>query len=369
MYIICYYLANIMTEEIKEIRNVSEMVKSVSRPVEIINNRDWFLLRGNLYNLIHDENNVFECLGADNLIRGTVNLVNTVIEAQIKNDPYDTMVFLDLSARPAYYLFEKVLNKLEPEFQEQGFKIKKPKIRFLLAGTTDIDKYDSIISINKLKTIFDKNDFENKNILIVDEIIFSGTSSTSAKKSLIKAKYHPKKIDVISQFKDQPEWCGKDGLKGVDKPVYFDPEIRDTNNKLPVKLKKEIKDCLGILGYYRVIDLIENRYHSDKKNGFITENEINRLREKEMDFYEIIKKIENYCINNGLNVDRSLNTAISETVEFEATNGGFTALPPNKETLVKSNILKKQLSMMVNLVFDKKRKIIEVNVNKSSSNL
>jgi hypothetical protein len=46
------------------------------------------------------------------LVRGTLNLINTVIEANNNGQPIEVLVFLDKSARLAQYLFQILWEKL-----------------------------------------------------------------------------------------------------------------------------------------------------------------------------------------------------------------------------------------------------------------
>lgn len=120
------------------------------------------------------------------MIPGTLALIDKIEKAVSEGNPYDTVFFLDKSARPAYYLFNVTLKELEKRnLVSHELSEHKPQIKFLDIGkTNDSWKYSSS-TINKM--FLEKLPAEiviprgNKSrIMIVDEFKDTGVTLNSA---------------------------------------------------------------------------------------------------------------------------------------------------------------------------------------------
>jgi hypothetical protein len=120
------------------------------------------------------------------MIPGTLALIDKIESAIKEGNPYDTIFFLDKSARPAYYLF----NVLQRELDNRGLLSRehlenKPQIKFLDIGkTNDPWKYSSE-TINEM--LYKKLPIETvaprgkaSRVMIVDEFKDTGVTLNSA---------------------------------------------------------------------------------------------------------------------------------------------------------------------------------------------
>jgi pyrimidine operon attenuation protein/uracil phosphoribosyltransferase len=173
------------------------------------------------------------------LINGTLNLINEVITRQNNDEPVETLVFLDKSARNGYYLF----NEMWGAFAKSGeisTDIKKPKIRFLDIGRFNDDKFTNEQSLSLLKEKIKEEDYANeKGILIIDEYFETGKSAKKALGTIKELFGH--NSDAMSQFDIPPSWHAerKSGILGVD-----DTEIDE--NEYPQRGVELDKRFLGI---------------------------------------------------------------------------------------------------------------------------
>lgn len=153
------------------------------------------------------------------LIPGTLKLIEKIIKADNTSKPYDTLVFLDKSARPACHLFNSMWNLLD----EKGLlpkEAKKPAIRFLDIGKTDKNEkfYDeSTIELalekSSPKRMLPKG--QDSRVLIVDEFKDTGTTLTLALQAF-KSSYGVQPEGTY-QFQDGgvPFWYGKASMQDV----------------------------------------------------------------------------------------------------------------------------------------------------------
>lgn len=147
------------------------------------------------------------------LIEGTVNLINAVIEKSSTKHPVKTMVFLDKSARNGAFLFSVMWRELEKIKAIPN--IPKPEIRFMNIGKHSNNKHSSGAALALLGSVFNKEDFPDGGVLVVDDYIESGDSAKRAMKTLLdEYNIH---VNAISQFHDISPWYHADsvGVTGI----------------------------------------------------------------------------------------------------------------------------------------------------------
>lgn len=152
----------------------------------------------------------------ENLMHGTLNLINEIAVRAHEGKPVDTIVFLDKSARNAHYVYDKLWRGLE-ERKELPEDIHKPKVRFMNIGSDEQSSKSTEQSLAVLKSKLNDEDFaKEENVLIVDEIIIKGNASRAALKTM--ENLYDFKLDSISQFQDTPRWYGHGdlGILGVE---------------------------------------------------------------------------------------------------------------------------------------------------------
>lgn len=126
----------------------------------------------------------------------TENLVNRVDEEDV-----DVVFFLDKSARPISWLFQDLWKQKFPEKR-------LPTIRYInvgsgqavrqkeLSGTSEMDLKDLV---QEAKKIFGKQ-FQDKTMLVVDEIAMSGITEMTARQFLQNSFPEAKKVDSMHLF-------------------------------------------------------------------------------------------------------------------------------------------------------------------------
>jgi len=145
----------------------------------------------------------------ENLMSGTVNLINTIIENNRQGKPIDTMLFLDKSARNGAY----VLRLLWQELQNRGEipeGVVFPKTRFMNIGRFDDGKHHNIAPLELLKVKYKKNDFEGGRVVVVDEYVATGGSLRRALKT-IEDTFGTVPVG-LAQFEKLPSWYGSKGM-------------------------------------------------------------------------------------------------------------------------------------------------------------
>jgi hypoxanthine phosphoribosyltransferase len=151
------------------------------------------------------------------LLSGTANLINYVIDQQRQGLPFDTMFFLDKSARNGAYLFRTLWTELEKR-NEIPEGVQMPHLRFIDIGHRDRKKYTSEFALTLLKQKFMPEDVENKRVLIVDEY---SNSKNTLKQSLktIGSEFRTQ-VTGITQFRSLPFWYSNSfGESGVEDAI------------------------------------------------------------------------------------------------------------------------------------------------------
>lgn len=156
---------------------------------------------------------LFGVLGnLDNLVEGTLNLINLII-TRFQEDPIDTLVFLDKSARPAQYLFRMLWSELKRTNKIPSNQ-KMPAIRFINIGPLThrfLTKTDEIEKF--LKTKYRSTDFEQRRVLVVDEKTHSGGSVRRTMR-LLNSVFEAE-AGGISMLRTYPSWYLYHSHKGV----------------------------------------------------------------------------------------------------------------------------------------------------------
>lgn len=287
----------------------------------------------------------------EEMLEGSMNLVNTVIERNNSGQPVDTLLFLDKSARNAAYLYTTLWRELESR-GEIPTGLQRPEVRFMDIGQPVVkgvedDKYTNNAAIFFLKKKYHHEDFTNMRVLVVDEFVSSGDSVKKAMAS-IEEIYSGSNTTGIAQFDKKPEWYGnrEKGILGVS-DLEKDPIYNKTRESL-VNMDDDTAERLW--GIYCKVDrdnfdsiMTQIRYRSGESivsedmQTQLFRNDRNNLTIDEITFAgEFIKK---YDIKNG---------ADDYVWQFIDSAGGFISRPLENSELNRNNhYYRKVLKSMV----------------------
>jgi hypothetical protein len=275
-----------------------------------------------------------------NIVNGTGVLISRVVNRKRSNDPVNTLVFLDKSARPAKYVFDCMWRKLEsmPEFKK--LEVVKPKIRFLNTGNEDSNKHMHAQAIATLGKIFDQDSLSG-NVLVVDEYVSSGGTAKSAISTILKAGYKPRKVEAVQQFARCPSWYSQDDTKGVGEVGRISDKLRyEVGSKIDPELSSDLQTLVKQIGYKKAYEYITSDsdvYEQvDMQNLLRKDIALSRLKRDLINFFG------RYKVPRG------------EVVSFYASNGGFTVIPPSEANFKKSLKLKQYLAKIVDTAFENK---------------
>jgi len=118
------------------------------------------------------------------MLPGTLRLISQIVNVADTKNPYDSIVFLDKSARPSAYLFLLLVKKMkESHLIEQGIQF--PKIKFMDIGKTDDPwKFDSPEAASLMREKLPPKEIapkgETSRVLIVDEFMDTGKTLKNA---------------------------------------------------------------------------------------------------------------------------------------------------------------------------------------------
>jgi hypothetical protein len=178
----------------------------------------------------------------------------------VQNSGYESLIFLDKSARPGLWLMSELWAQLCPE-------IPKPDIKFLNVGREKFnssfagvysppedhevfiqgmqDNTDLVTSVKSVLTGWNSGAgyLDGKNICIVDECSPEGGSLIAAK-ALVEAALGEKvaSIDTHTIFSFEPFWLSQDdliGVKDIDNQTTYSTVYRPI--KASLELRKFIK--------------------------------------------------------------------------------------------------------------------------------
>jgi len=186
------------------------------------------------------------------LTEGTLKLINTVLSQDKAGEPFDTLLFLDKSARNGAFMLRLLFNELKTN-NKLPRRIKLPKIRFINIGMGDNqEKFTDQKAIALIRHIYNPKDFDQKTIGIVDEYSQTGNSIDMASK-IIQKNFKPV-IYKLNQFDDEVPWYGysESGTSGIldsnsserqfiAKPIQT-PEQKDNFNSYRSVLKSIVLD-------------------------------------------------------------------------------------------------------------------------------
>lgn len=205
------------------------------------------------------------------IIKGTLRLVQKVVEADSQGNPYDTIFFLDKSARPGAYIYRKIIDVL----QDRGYisqDSKLPEIRFMDVGKVGEErKIKSEETARMFREKFSTANLGNK-ILIVDEFRDTGATLSNALKEFKEiykdSPEHVFEVDTVYQFNENkiaPFWYRDsstvslvrdalitDNLRGVDLAVEKNDDSYLKN------FERVTKDKVGNVIERTVVDLGTN---------------------------------------------------------------------------------------------------------------
>jgi len=189
----------------------------------------------------------YDASSVNNLISGTINLINTIIDRHHKEVPVNTLLFMDKSARNGYYVF----NILWDAYSKLGKipKMYKPDIKFLNISQYDHSKNIYPGSLALLKNKLNQRNF-SRNILVVDDSVLTGDSMRMTINTISDLFQH--RPDGIEQFANTPSWYGEEasGVIGVTDPS-------DKHHATYKKISQQPVD--QILAVNKIIDTIGER--------------------------------------------------------------------------------------------------------------
>jgi len=150
------------------------------------------------------------------VLRGTANLVNTIVEHNQSGEPIETLVFLDKSARNLAYVFTEMWLRLEQE-NILTAETKRPEIRFLNVNNDNGQMYVLVPEMERslLAERLRPQDFIGKKVAIIDE--YTETGGTLKKtQEMLRKMYGTKAIRMAGLY-NLPGWYGgKDfGVLGI----------------------------------------------------------------------------------------------------------------------------------------------------------
>ncbi|CAN5244730.1 hypothetical protein BH09PAT2_BH09PAT2_10300 [soil metagenome] len=153
------------------------------------------------------------------LAEGTVNLINLIVDKE-----FDTIFFLDKSARQAAYLTHQTWKRIYPTADF-------PQIRFVNVGRSDTFSAYSDLTEEMIADIRKYEDYNGQKILIADEYVSGGTSLYGAQNVILRAFPHVAQVDYTSIYKNPPLWLSNRGTHAVQDPK---PDS-ETQNRLRIE--------------------------------------------------------------------------------------------------------------------------------------
>jgi hypothetical protein len=254
-----------------------------------------------------------------NLMSGTCNLINTIIQRHEKGETIETLLFLDRSARLGAYLFGVCWDIVEKRAGARGSSLPlgKPKIRFVNSGTEDREKHQHKGTITSLGELFQKEDFKGS-VMIVDEYVSSGGSVRRTGEGLINGGYRPQHLYGIAQFMELPYWYNIPDAKGVREVDNTSEDDRVRILKLPSKVIEETKKLISIIGANNSLSLPGSTINLFREN--LTVDQKNKLKEAGIDLSRYVRILKEKCEQEEIDV--------VVVVKYFVTAGGFKSLPP-----------------------------------------
>lgn len=143
---------------------------------------------------------MLEWENVQDLAEGTIRLINLCVQ-----NGYDTVFFLDKSARPAVWLFKDVWERLCPDTP-------LPHIRYINTGKDQEDMENAYRDpvaaaelLHGLQTRYHADTFRPKHILVADEFSNSGESVFRAA-TILSGVFEEAQIDETGIFTSPPQW-------------------------------------------------------------------------------------------------------------------------------------------------------------------
>ncbi len=266
---------------------------------------------------------------------GVINLINFLIEKKEKGEEVDTLVFLDRSARNAAYIFYTTWEELSKFLGEENSVTLlpiKPKIRFINVGQGENDKHRDSKASGELGNIYNRYDFLGR-VLIVDEMMASGTSVRMTGEAFIAAGYEPESLEGIANYATLPNWYYQDKIKGVMDVGSIYDRTRRLASKIDQLDQEVITHAIRRVGWLEFIYLCEN---SRSFKSFMSQINIRRRN-------DIRRAIQ--LVNQYLNWDSQIPT--DELIRYLASAGGFLALAPDEEQKTAIRLFRTALKNMI----------------------
>lgn len=267
-----------------------------------------------------------------NLISGTVNLINHIIENN-QTEPIKTLIFLDKTARLGAHIFRVLWSILEKQGKIPS-GISMPTIKYVNIGRFEDHKHGDNRALGLAKQVFPKDALKGNGVLVVDEFISSGGSVRRAMKTF--NDIYGSNAHGIANFIDLPSWYGANDRKGVE-----DPNLSKDVYTYLEQIDKDVFDFL--------FTMIKNQKNEDFITQFFFDAE-------EMNFEDFVTKYSTDTISTDLLKKIYL---VLQTIPFGITEksiiryfrsfGGFLALRPDREWIATSREYRGYLIKMVEL--------------------
>lgn len=206
----------------------------------------------------YDRSNISTPEKIENLIDGTINLADKIIESSKNGNPIDFLVFMDKSARNGAYMLRVLWSELDKRGEIPNGVV-LPECRFINIGRYDDGKHASEAALALLRLKY-KNIFKDKKLLLVDEYTQSGDSLKLGEKTL-KSVFSPKEISGFQQFHLLPGWFFDDRFKTVADVGDRDSWHVDGNFERVASILDNLKQQRVIEFYSRIYGLSENEFY------------------------------------------------------------------------------------------------------------
>ena len=203
------------------------------------------------------------------LFSGTINVINYVLNQ--RGDPFETIVFLDKSARLAAHLFRVTWSLLQQR-KLISEEFARPNIRFFNVGKGSLEKAKSDASQSLLASKLRTADYEKKRVLVVDEVVASGSSSRLAMNVL--RNIFGARVETLEAYSREPGWYGCNWMKGVDdsEDILF-----GINKKELLSMDSRVAQAFNRLFSLKLDEATLFNLFVTCNGGIFTFNELNKL--------------------------------------------------------------------------------------------
>lgn len=328
-------------------REKLEQVLEIDAPFQVDKQADWGTLDDEatrLYDKIRIDAGTFPddtddvppfSESSSGLLSGAGNLLNFLVAKEQRGEKIDTIVVLDKSARNALYIFTTLYRELESVAQAENrmdLLPQMPKIKFINVGKNESAKHADEKAMETLSHTYPKTDLEGR-VLIVDEVMSSGTSVKKAGEALLDAGYEPTSLEGISNYDFFPGWYRRDDVKGIADVGDISADVRRFASRISEGDGVHITNAIREIGWQRFKELC------------VASNL--RTRFEKMTFRRegaVMQGIR--CVNKY--IERFGPIDVDQLCRYFASAGGFLALAPDPELKETTREYRQVLKFMVN---------------------